>query len=119
MQGTQAMINPSKDAELQLLQATDPQAREVLLRIQNQRERLDGRRLAREQALALRRDAGGAPQHNPMAYGTLVERLINFGREHPVVCAGLVGAGLLLGPRKLIRMATIAMPIVMKLRRNH
>ena len=54
-----------------------------------------------------------------MAYGTLVERLINFGREHPVVCAGLAGAGLLLGPRKLIRMATIAMPIVMKLRRNH
>ncbi|MEJ5032130.1 hypothetical protein DCO45_21325 [Comamonas sp. JNW] len=118
MQGTQAMINPSKDAELQLLQATDPEAREVLLRIQNQRERLDGRRLAREQALALRRDATGG-QHHPMAYGTLAERLISFGREHPLVCAGLVGAGLLLGPRKLIRMATIAMPIVMKLRRNH
>jgi len=31
----------------------------------------------------------------------------------------LVGIGLLVGPRKLIRMATIAMPIVMKLRRSH
>jgi len=49
----------------------------------------------------------------------LAERLISFGREHPLVCAGLVGAGLLLGPRKLIRMASIAMPIVMKLRRSH
>lgn len=118
MQVTNAMSNASKDADLVLLQATDPQAREVLQRIENQRERLEGRRLARQQALTLRRDAAGG-QHNPIAYGTLAERLINFGREHPLVCAGLVGAGLLLGPRKLIRMASIAMPIVMKLRRSH
>lgn len=117
MQGTNAMINPSKDAELLLLQVTDPEARDVLQRIQMQRERIDGRRLARQQALALRRDTGG--QHAPVGQGTLVERLVVFGREHPVVCAGLVGIGLLVGPRKLIRLATIAMPIVMKLRRSH
>lgn len=119
MQGTDAMTNPSKDAELQLLQVTDPEARDVLQRIQTQRERIDGRRLARQQAMALRRDSGVAHAASPLGQGTLVERLVVFGREHPVVCAGLVGIGLLVGPRKLIRMATIAMPIVMKLRRSH
>ena len=43
--------------------------------------------------------------------------VIGFGRQHPVVCVAALGLGLLLGPRKLIRVATMAMPIVMKLRR--
>ena len=102
--------NPS---ELLLLQEASPQEREVLERIRSQRERLHGRRLAQEQALALK----AQDPNYALAHGSLVERLIGFGRQHPVVCAGALGLGLLLGPRKLIRFATVALPLVMKLRR--
>lgn len=108
------MSEQTKDIDLMLLQDADPEARAVLERIQGQRERLYGRRLAREQALALRRDAG--PDY-ALSHGSIMERVIGFGRQHPVVCVGAVGLGLLLGPRKLMRMATVVLPLVMKLRR--
>ena len=47
----------------------------------------------------------------------MVERLFSFGRQHPLVCAAAVGAAVLLGPRKMLRVATMAMPIIMKMRR--
>ena len=106
------MPEPRKDPELVLLEDASPQEREVLERIRSQRERLYGRRLAREQALALKAQGDA---HDAMAHGSLVERAISFGRAHPMVCIGAVGIGLLVGPRKLIRMATLAMPLVMKI----
>lgn len=108
------MTDPRHASEKPLLASANPAEREVLMRIDNQRERLYGRRLAHEQALALQRQ--GDP-HYAMAHGSIVERLIGFGRQHPLACAAAVGVGLLIGPRKLLRMATVALPIVMKLRR--
>ena len=108
------MPEPRKDPELVLLEDASPQEREVLERIRGQRERLYGRRLAREQALALKAQGDA---NDAMAHGSLVERAISFGRAHPFVCAGAVGLGLLLGPRKLLRMAGVVLPLVMKLRR--
>ena len=108
------MIDPNNERQRELLERAEPETLEVLSRIQNQRERLYGRRLAQQQALALQRQNATG---NDLAYGSVVERIIGFGRQHPVVCAGALGLGLLLGPRKLLRIATMAMPIVMKLRR--
>ena len=108
------MIEQNNERQRELLERADPETLEVLSRIQNQRERLNGRRLAQQQALALQRQNAAG---NDLAYGSLVERVIGFGRQHPVVCVAALGLGLLLGPRKLIRVATMAMPIVMKLRR--
>lgn len=107
------MKEERNQAELLLLQEASPQEREVLERIRSQRERLHGRRLAQEQALALK----AQDPNYALAQGSLVERLIGFGRQHPVVCVGALGLGLLLGPRKLMRIATVALPLVMKLRR--
>ncbi|MEG0921075.1 MAG: hypothetical protein RSG22_06640 [Comamonas sp.] len=97
-----------------LLEHAEPETLEVLDRIQNQRERLNGRRLAHQQALALKHQGSAG---NDMVYGSVVERVISFGRQHPIVCAAAFGLGLLLGPRKLIRVATMAAPILMKFRR--
>ena len=71
-------------------------------------------RQAYQQALALRQGAG--PEY-AMSHGSLLDRVIGFGRQHPIVCVGLVGLGLFMGPRRLMRVATVALPLVMKLRR--
>ena len=99
--------------EQALLDDASPEARVALLRIQKQRERLHGRAMAQAQIQSWRHSD---PDY-AMSHGSLVERLIGFGRQHPVVCAGLLGVGLLIGPRKLMRVATIALPWVLKLRR--
>ena len=108
------MIDQSNERQRELLEHASPETLEVLSRIKNQRERLNGRRLAQQQALALQRQNAAG---NELAYGSVLDRLIGFGRQHPVACVAALGLGLLLGPRKLIRVATMAMPIVMKLRR--
>ncbi len=108
------MTELRKNIDQALLQDADPKAREVLARIEGQRERIHGAKLAYQQALALRQGAG--PEY-AMSHGSLLDRVIGFGRQHPIVCVGLVGLGLFMGPRRLMRVATVALPLVMKLRR--
>jgi hypothetical protein len=90
-----------------------PAQREVLKRIDAQRERLHARRLALQQARALKDSTGshvdaGAP---------LPVRLITFAKLHPVAVAAALGLALAAGPGKLIRLAGVVLPIVMRMRR--
>lgn len=92
----------------------NPEAQEVLARIQAQRERLRARHAAQRQAAALQH---AHPVARDPGYGPLVERAIAFGRQHPVACAAALGLSLVLGPRRLIRFAAFALPLAMKLRK--
>lgn len=86
--------------------------RVVLKRIAAQRDRLLARRLARQQAVALRAQATSVPLDAPM-----VDRLAAFVRLHPVASAALAAGALLVGPRKLMRWGTAAWPVVAKFMR--
>lgn len=90
------------------------EALEILARIDSQRDRLRARSAALRQAAALQQ---AHPVARDTGYGPLVERVIAFGREHPVACAAALGLSLVLGPRKLMRFAAFALPLAMKLRR--
>ena len=91
--------------------ATEAQ-RKVLDRIATQRERLRARRAARAQSLALvqREGEGGGDD-------SLALRAVVFAREHPLAVAALAGAGVVAGPRRLIRWAGVLLPMLMRLRR--
>lgn len=98
--------------EMDAALATSAQ-REVLKRIDAQRERLHARRLALQQARALKDSTSphvdaGAP---------LPVRLITFAKLHPVAVAAALGLALAAGPGKLIRLAGVVLPIVMRMRR--
>ena len=108
------MTQAQQTRDLALREDASSKERAVLDRIDLQRERLYRRRVAQQQAVALQHP--GDPDY-AMSHGSLVERLFSFGRQHPVVCAAAVGAAVLLGPRKMLRVATMAMPIIMKMRR--
>jgi hypothetical protein len=83
----------------------------VLDRIAAQRERLSSRRAQR---LAMRAQAEGGQV--PGADTPLVQRLMWFTREHPVVVAAVAGAALMAGPRRLVRWVGVALPLILKLR---
>lgn len=93
-------------------EATAEQQR-VLDRIAKQRERIRARRVARAQSLALAQSSspqrGGADE--PFAV-----RAMAFAKEHPAAVAGLAGMALLAGPRRLIRWAGFALPLISRLR---
>lgn len=94
--------------------ASLPEAHRVVLRrIAAQRERLQARRNARAQALALH--AQQAPQMP--TDGPLLERVVAFARLHPVAVAAAAGAVLMLGPGRLIRWTSIVLPLVARFRR--
>lgn len=89
------------------------QERAVLERIAAQRERIAARRNARAQALALR-----SSHHAVMpTTGPLAERAIAFARLHPMAVAVAAGVALMLGPRRVIRWAGVALPMIAKFRR--
>lgn len=90
-----------------------PAQREVLKRIDAQRERLHARRLALRQARALKDSTG--PHVD--ADAPLPVRLITFAKLHPVAVAAALGLALAAGPGKLIRLAGVVLPIVMRMRR--
>lgn len=92
-------------------QAT-PEQRAVLRRIASQRDRLVTAKAARLQAAALRAER---PHVSPDA--PLWERAAAFGRLHPLATATAVGVALMIGPRRLFRIAATVLPIVAKLRR--
>lgn len=88
--------------------------REILWRIEAQRERLAARRSALRQAAALRESASDRVD----ADASLPLRLLAFARLHPMAVAAVIGvAGAAAGPRKLLRLAGVVLPIVMRMRR--
>jgi hypothetical protein len=91
---------------------TEAQQR-VLERIAAQRERLRARRAARAQAVAL-----GRPEQGPGGIDeSLALRAAGFAKEHPLAVAAMAGVALMAGPRRLIRWAGVALPLLMRLRR--
>ena len=85
----------------------------VLARIAAQRERITARRSARAQTLELRSSHGPAvPTSGPLA-----ERVIAFARLHPMAVAAAAGVTLMLGPRRVLRWATVALPLIARFRR--
>lgn len=86
----------------------------VLARIAKQRARLKARTAAKVQALALRKTA--VPQVD--ADAPLPERLMAFVRIHPVATAAAGGLLMVLGPRKLIRWGSAALPWILKLQQR-
>lgn len=89
-----------------------PQERAVLQRIAAQRERLKAAKSARVQAQTLRAQQQFVPADAP-----LMERVSTFVRLHPVASAAVAGVALMVGPRKLLRVASPLIPMLLKLRR--
>ncbi len=83
----------------------------VLDRIAVQRERLKARRAARAQSLALAQSSQQAASDEPFALRAAV-----FARQHPLAVAAIAGAALIAGPRRLVRWAGIALPLITRLR---
>lgn len=86
----------------------------VLARIAKQRARIKARTAAKAQALALRKTAASQVD----AYAPLPERLMAFVRLHPVATAAAGGLLMVLGPRKLIRWGSAALPWILKLQQR-
>ena len=86
----------------------------VLSRIAKQRARVRARAAAKAQALALR---GTQPAHVD-ADAPLPERLLSFVRLHPLATAAAGGLLMVLGPRKLIRWGSAALPWILKLQQR-
>lgn len=88
------------------------QERAVMRRIAMQRDRLAATKQAQLQAKALRAQVTEVPADAPLS-----ERLVIFAKLHPVATAAVVGLALMIGPRKLLRWGTVALPIISKLKR--
>lgn len=100
-----------------LWEEATPEQKQVLDRIARQRGRLKARAVAQAQAKALRQTQGAS---RVLADDSLPERLLSFVRLHPVATAAAGGLLMVLGPRKLIRWSTVAIPWIVKFqqRRN-
>ncbi|POR09238.1 hypothetical protein HND92_09000 [Diaphorobacter sp. JS3050] len=107
-------MSPSSLNSGQPARVPTPQQQKVLDRILVQRERLRARRAALRQARAVA--AGAEVRVEPDA--PLAARLVAFARLHPVAVAAVVGAAVLAGPQRLVRWATLVMPLVMRMRRG-
>lgn len=88
------------------------QERAVLKRIAMQRDRLAAARQAKAQAQSLLGQPDAVPADAP-----LVERVVVFAKLHPVATAALAGLALMIGPRKLLRYGSIALPLLAKIKR--
>lgn len=86
--------------------------RAVLQRIAMQRDRLYASQQARLQAKALTAQPQSVPADAPLA-----ERLMVFAKLHPVATAAVAGLALMIGPRKLLRVGAIALPLITKFKR--
>lgn len=86
--------------------------RAVLKRIAAQRDRLAAAKQAQQQAKALRAQIDTVPADAPLS-----ERLVVFAKLHPVATAAVAGVALMIGPRKLLRWGTLALPLISKLKR--
>lgn len=106
--GLQSPIDPSFGLKLRA-----PTAKEqvVLERITAQRERLREQSALRAQQRALLRAKQGLPPDASMAL-----RALEFAKQHPLALAGVAGAALVAGPKRLVRWAGVALPLLLRLR---
>lgn len=89
-----------------------PEQQAVLERIAAQRERLRARRAAaRQQAVQAAAAAGGE------ADAPWLARALVLVRQHPGAAAIAAGAALAVGPRRLLRWASVVLPLVLRARR--
>ncbi|MDD2712979.1 MAG: hypothetical protein PHU77_08650 [Simplicispira sp.] len=88
-----------------------PAQQSVLDRIQVQRDRLRERRAQRAQMQAVVQAEQGVPPNASMAL-----RAADFAKQHPMAVAALAGVALIAGPKRLMRWAGVALPLVMRLR---
>lgn len=109
-------LEPVKPAGMDALLWDDATAEQklVLSRIAKQRARIKARAAAKAQALALR---STQPAHVD-ADAPLPERLLSFVRLHPLATAAAGGLLMVLGPRKLIRWGSAALPWILKLQQR-
>ena len=70
------------------------------------------RREAYRQTRAIMQARTGVDTHSP-----LPARLLAFAKLHPAVVAALAGVAVLAGPRRLIRLTGMLMPLLSRLRR--
>ncbi|HCL85265.1 MAG TPA: hypothetical protein DIC45_01865 [Comamonadaceae bacterium] len=89
-----------------------PEQQQVLDRILVQRERLRARREAYRQTRAIVQARQGI---DPDA--ALPARLLTFAKLHPAFVAAVAGVAVLAGPRRLIRLAGMLMPLMARMRR--
>ena len=111
-----AELEPAKPAGMDALLWNEATAEQklVLLRITKQRARIKARAAAKAQTLALRRTA--TPHVD--ADAPLPERLLSFVRLHPLATAAAGGLLMVLGPGKLIRWGSAALPWILKLQQR-
>ena len=109
-------LEPIKPADMDALLWDEATAEQklVLSRIAKQRARVKARAAAKAQALALR---STQPAHVD-ADAPLPERLLSFVRLHPLATAAAGGLLMVLGPRKLIRWGSAALPWILKLQQR-
>lgn len=110
------VLLPDQVAHLpQNWRTASPEKLLVLQRIAAQRVRLQAAKQARLQAKALKSQPTFVPPDAP-----LPDRIKAFVRLHPVATAVAAGAVLLVGPRRLIRIARMVspvLPVLVKLRK--
>lgn len=111
-----AELEPVKPAGMDALLWNEATAEQklVLLRIAKQRARIKARAAAKAQALAL----GRAQTSHVDADAPLPERLLSFARLHPLATAAAGGLLMVLGPGKLIRWGSAALPWILKLQQR-
>lgn len=104
----QSPLDPSFGLKLRA-----PTAKEqvVLERIAAQRQRLRELGALRAQQHALLRAKQGLPPDASMAL-----RALEFAKQHPLALAGVAGAALVAGPKRLVRWAGVALPLLLRLR---
>lgn len=89
-----------------------PEQQQVLDRILVQRERLRARREAYRQTRAIVQARAGI---DPDA--ALPSKLLAFARLHPVAVAAAAGVAVMAGPRRLLRLTSMLMPLLARMRR--
>ena len=89
-----------------------PAQQKILHRIAAQRERIQ----ARQQAYA---QANSAAEAGAAGIGddSLVLRCVAFAKQHPAAVVALAGAAMALGPSRLVRWASVALPWILRFRR--
>ena len=107
-------------SELGIVASSDthdtPSKQEILDRIAAQRVRLRERHDRRAQVVAMSREANRVAGLGPDA--PLAQRVAVFVRLHPIACAVAAAVAVVIGPKKLIRLTGVALPLVMKMWRR-
>lgn len=89
-----------------------PAQQKILHRIAAQRERIQARRKAYAQANSAA-EAGAAG----IGDDSLVLRCVAFAKQHPAAVVAFAGAAMALGPSRLVRWASVALPWILRFRR--